>query len=384
MPCHGFGSLSCLVHVLAKRPKSWTGVAIGRVATRRSGESSSRNRGQQAQSAGDERRQLFVTLPAPQSRWKLFLLIWSVQAVAVVCLINLRLFPGMFATASPMARHSVTTLVPFQAPLSREPQLFNPGLIIKLKPTKQLPAVARLVVPTPERKQREPEVKAPELKIESKLSVIPDMPAAKVVVTDTFSTGRSVTATANRPAAKVQTGGFGGPNGVLARDNRGAPDIIALGAFNLPAGSGHGNGSGGANAEVVLNSGFGNGVAIGNPKIGGVVQQSGFDSERTVHESPRVSISNDLATTPVQILSKPNPEYSEEARKLNIDGEVRLEVMFGSSGQAHVVRVIQGLGYGLDEQAVKAAEQIRFKPALHQGQPVDSTAVVRIIFQLAS
>jgi TonB family protein len=59
-------------------------------------------------------------------------------------------------------------------------------------------------------------------------------------------------------------------------------------------------------------------------------------------------------------------------------------VLFRASGQVHVIRVLQGLGYGLDEQAVRAAEQIKFKPALHAGQPVDSTAVVHIIFQLAS
>jgi len=42
------------------------------------------------------------------------------------------------------------------------------------------------------------------------------------------------------------------------------------------------------------------------------------------------------------------------------------------------------LGYGLDEQAVKAAEQIKFKPALHDGQPTDATAMVHIIFELTS
>jgi hypothetical protein len=46
--------------------------------------------------------------------------------------------------------------------------------------------------------------------------------------------------------------------------------------------------------------------------------------------------------------------------------------------------VLQGLGYGLDEQAVKAAEQIKFKPALHEGQPIDSMALVHIIFELIS
>jgi TonB family protein len=63
---------------------------------------------------------------------------------------------------------------------------------------------------------------------------------------------------------------------------------------------------------------------------------------------------------------------------------VSLEVLFASDGQIHVIRVVQGLGYGLDEQAVKAAEQIKFKPALREGQPIDSRAQVHIIFELIS
>jgi periplasmic protein TonB len=45
--------------------------------------------------------------------------------------------------------------------------------------------------------------------------------------------------------------------------------------------------------------------------------------------------------------------------------------------------VIRGLGHGLDENAQRAAEQIRFKPAMQEGQPADSTATVHIVFQLA-
>ena len=59
-------------------------------------------------------------------------------------------------------------------------------------------------------------------------------------------------------------------------------------------------------------------------------------------------------------------------------------MLFKSDGRVHVIRVLQGLGYGLDEQAVKAAEQIKFTPALHEGQPVDSMALVHIIFELIS
>ena len=86
---------------------------------------------------------------------------------------------------------------------------------------------------------------------------------------------------------------------------------------------------------------------------------------------------------PAEIVSKPTPVYTEEARKLRIEGEVLLEVVFESSGRLRIVRLVRGLGYGLDEAATRAAEQIRFKPALRDGQPADSTAVLHIVFQLA-
>jgi TonB family protein len=55
----------------------------------------------------------------------------------------------------------------------------------------------------------------------------------------------------------------------------------------------------------------------------------------------------------------------------------------GASGNLHVVRLVRGLGHGLDDNAVKAAEKIHFKPAMRDGQPADSTVVLHIIFQLA-
>jgi TonB family protein len=69
---------------------------------------------------------------------------------------------------------------------------------------------------------------------------------------------------------------------------------------------------------------------------------------------------------------------------LNLEGEVLLEVMFGANGQLRVNRVVQGLGHGLDEAAVSAANKIKFKPAQRNGQAVDSTNIVRVTFQLAS
>ena len=64
-------------------------------------------------------------------------------------------------------------------------------------------------------------------------------------------------------------------------------------------------------------------------------------------------------------------------------GEVLLEVMFGANGTLHVNRVVRGLGHGLDETAIAAANKMRFKPAMRGGQPVDSTAVVHVMFQMA-
>ena len=88
-------------------------------------------------------------------------------------------------------------------------------------------------------------------------------------------------------------------------------------------------------------------------------------------------------TSPVEVLSKPNPVYTEEARNLKLEGEVLLEMSFSASGTLQVNRVVRGLGHGLDEAAVAAAKKIRFKPALRNGQPVDSTAIVHVVFQLA-
>lgn len=87
--------------------------------------------------------------------------------------------------------------------------------------------------------------------------------------------------------------------------------------------------------------------------------------------------------TPVVILAKPKPIYTDEARKLNIEGEVLLDVVFPASGPVQVNRVIRGLGHGLDENAIRAAEQIQFKPAMSNGHAVDFPATVHIVFEMA-
>jgi TonB family protein len=86
--------------------------------------------------------------------------------------------------------------------------------------------------------------------------------------------------------------------------------------------------------------------------------------------------------TPVEVLSKPTPIYTTEAREQRVEGEVTLRVTFVASGKIEVLEVLQPLGHGLDEAAIDAAKRIRFKPARRDGRPVDHTAVLRIVFQL--
>ena len=90
------------------------------------------------------------------------------------------------------------------------------------------------------------------------------------------------------------------------------------------------------------------------------------------------------AVEPVVILEKPKPVYTPEAIKLNLEGEVLLEVVFpASGGEVQVNRVVKGLGHGLDEAAMRAARQIKYKPAISGGRPIDFPAVVHIVFQIA-
>jgi TonB family protein len=72
---------------------------------------------------------------------------------------------------------------------------------------------------------------------------------------------------------------------------------------------------------------------------------------------------------PVVITAKPDPVYTAEARRLQIQGEVVVRVVFTSAGRVQVAGVQQGLGHGLDEAAERAVEQIQFKPARRGGQP---------------
>jgi TonB family protein len=87
--------------------------------------------------------------------------------------------------------------------------------------------------------------------------------------------------------------------------------------------------------------------------------------------------------TDLIVLSKPQPQYTSEAKQLKIQGDVILRVTFMANGQVVVQGIVQGLGHGLDDEARREAQQFRFRPATHNGQPIDKTTNVIITFQLA-
>lgn len=267
----------------------------------------------------------------------------------------------------------------------------------RLPPVPPTTTTARMTVPHELRapKPAQPEIAPP------KITTTPQfMPAgfktggarpAMVVHTGEF--GSSAPVTVNAPIEKVQTGGFGDPNGVPGQGKPNAHlQIASAGSFDLPSGRGKGNGTGGAKgiAGNIASAGFGSGIATPGQGDGrspgrGSVQTAGFASQEAAPSAsrPQRQIETGPATTPVEITYKPNPVYTQEARQLRLEGEVLLEVMFSASGQLHVNRVVRGMGHGLDEAAIAAATKMRFKPAMRNGQPMDSSAIVHVVFQLA-
>ena len=87
-------------------------------------------------------------------------------------------------------------------------------------------------------------------------------------------------------------------------------------------------------------------------------------------------------TTKARVLSKPEPQYTEEARKNQVVGTVILRAVFTSGGQVTNITARSGLPYGLTERAIAAARQIRFVPATKDGRPVSMYIQLEYNFNL--
>jgi len=151
--------------------------------------------------------------------------------------------------------------------------------------------------------------------------------------------------------------------------NADLPDIHPADVGNLTglaamagagAGAGFGNGKGGG-----IGGGNGNGVGPGSGggSGGGVYRPGGG------------------VTNPVPIY-KPEPQYSEEARKAKWQGAVLLSLVVDETGKPIDIKVVRPLGLGLDEKAIEAVSQWKFKPGTLNGKPVKVQAQIEVTFRL--
>ncbi len=138
-------------------------------------------------------------------------------------------------------------------------------------------------------------------------------------------------------------------------------DVPNFGMPNSPlVGMSMGNGKGGG-----LGSGNGNGIGPGSGgNMGGGLRRIGGG-----------------VSAPV-ILFQPEPEFSEEARKAKVAGNVLVYLQVDTNGHPAHVRVLRGIGLGLDEKAMEAVRQYKFKPAMENGHPVAVEMNVEVNFTI--
>jgi protein TonB len=86
--------------------------------------------------------------------------------------------------------------------------------------------------------------------------------------------------------------------------------------------------------------------------------------------------------SPPELLREVKPDYTEEARRRALSGDVVLEIVVRSDGRVGAVKVLQGLGLGLDQRAIEAVRQWRFAPARRHGTPVDVLVEIAVEFRL--
>jgi TonB family protein len=196
---------------------------------------------------------------------------------------------------------------------------------------------------------------------------------APVHLGETF--GATPNPNATRPATIAAIGNpYGGMQGP------------AVAPHGVVGSTGIGNGlKSGSNAGVVGkvgSAGIPGATGTGTTGSYGKVGSVGIPAMTQVAAAPKM-VNEPVQSTSVEVLSKPPVVYTSEARQLRVQGDVVLSVTFLASGRVVVNGIIQGLGHGLDEEARRVAEEIRFRPATSNGRPVDVTTKIRITFQLA-
>jgi len=361
---------------------------------------------------------LFHTELEQPFQWRSYAtsIVVHIVAVVLVCFIPLAIIQKANKQAETTHLYLPVQLKAYKPPPVKQQKLIAPKQMAKVQPLpKPIEIKPPIIQPQPKLEPRViPEApKIPEPKIAAappapKIEAAPIPAAAPKITTGVFA---SETATARVEAPKqLKVGGFGDPNGAAPKPNSNAPSMIAkVGGFDMAQGDNIGKGGrpsvvtgagfgdagtgalprgtgGNGTAASVRTGGFGD-AANGGPGTGrgggGSVHSGGFgDVAAAAPPTVQKVKAAEPASTPVQILFKPKPVYTQEARELKVEGQVWLEVEFRASGQIDIVRVVRGLDHGLNEAAEQAVMKIKFRPATRGGAPVDTKATVNITFEL--
>jgi TonB family protein len=289
---------------------------------------------------------------------------FGIQATVLALLLTIAL-----STAAPVLVQRKYTAISLVAPtLSAPSPLRQPIVRISVPQVEAsspvlYPVAARMNIPAP----RTPSVE--------RAVDVPVPPPPKPVLQPSL-----LATVAAMPAAKpVHTGSFGDPSGVPVQQQTSAasraPAPAALGRFGTPA--------------AITGHPLGRDVATGAFGMQSVASGQANKSVKSVDFSDpaltkgRSVLAGVSPIASVAIQSKPAPVYTEEARRLRVEGDVVVQVVFTSAGEIRIVGVVKGLGHGLDEAAVAATRQIRFTPARRDGQFVDYPATIHVVFALS-
>ncbi|HEX5704948.1 MAG TPA: energy transducer TonB [Pyrinomonadaceae bacterium] len=171
---------------------------------------------------------------------------------------------------------------------------------------------------------------------------------------------------------KLDYSSYGDPRSKSKTPSNGSGDDGGVGTGK---GTGIGEGEG---------DGFGPGrdgnIGGGSKETGGG-DRGGSRGNNPNDDKDRVYRSPEVSTRP-RVIAKPEPQYTEQARRDQVTGTVVLRVVFSSSGQVTNINAVQKLGGGLTEKAIAAARQIRFLPAMRNGQPVSMYMQLEYNFNL--
>jgi TonB family protein len=333
-------------------------------------------------------------LPEPEGRRASFVISSTVNAVVLITLILV----GMMAKQVIQKHYEMTELIVPNVP---PPEHIKQPPPPKLPPVHEQPKIElRPQVHQIEMPKPKPEPKPVQLQAKVDLPKMAKQQTIRLAPQPKAALAAAMPAQNNNVKPSTAPVHLGETFGVTPNPNATRPATVAAignpnGGMNGPAVAPHG---------VVGSTGIGNGTKsgsnygvvgkVGSAGIPGATGTANSGSNYGKVGSAGIPTTTAQVATPirptagpedtgVEVLYKPPVTYTAEARQLRVEGDVILRVTFLASGRVVVEGVVRGLGHGLDQEAQRVAQQIRFRPATRDGHPVDHTTTITITFQLA-